>query len=170
MNNTNGVIYGSLPVRDPSGVAEPNDVQRAILVRDSVVLEVQEFIDQSDLWENDRVNKALRIFPVVGFLSAAALTMSYATAYFAYGAHRDDLMDRAITAAKWSQVCLLGNLGAAIGVRLLSKVSGKWTSETRRLVLNTLAGSFPCIFARVVCCEVEPGSQTITVLREPRRR
>lgn len=160
----NNVTYSALPVLNP-GMAL-NNFPEAILVQDVPALEVQEFIDRSDLWENPRVKQALCIFPVVGFLSVASLTMSYAIAFWFSGYRHDDITNRALTAAKWSQMCLLGNLGAAIGVRLLSKVSGKWTSETRRLVLNTVAGSFPCFFARAVCDEVEPGSETVAVLRE----
>lgn len=160
MNNT---IYSSLPV--VNGTA-PNTEQEAILVREAPDLQVQEFIDRSELLGSSTVRKTLRIFPVVGFLSIAAMTVSYAAAYMSYGYRQDDVMDRALTAAKWSQMCLLGNLGMAIGVRSLSKISGKWTSETKNLVLNTVAASFPCFFARVVCCELEPDSETVVVYRE----
>lgn len=164
MNNT---IYSAVPVRlEALPATQPQNIETGIVIREEPRLVVTGYQDQSDLWGNSRVKKALRIFPIVGFMSMAALTCSYVAAFEAYGYRQDDILDSALTAAKLSQICLLGNLGAAIGTRLVSKISGKYTLETRRIVLHTLAASFPCFFARVVCCEVEPDARTITVLRE----
>lgn len=160
-------VYGALPV-SLEGLSENEqlNIPHAILIREEVRMVVTRYEEQSTLWENSRVRKALRIFPVVGFMSSAALTCSYAAAFMAYCYRQDTVCDNALMVAKWSQICLLGNMGAAIGVRLVSKISGRWTSETRRTVFNTMAATFPCFFAWPVCCEVEPGSSTITVLRE----
>lgn len=160
-------IYSAVPVRPEELPAiQPENMEGAIVIREEPRMVVTGYQDQSDLWGNSRVKKALCLFPIVGFMSTAALTCSYTFAYLAYCYRQDDALDTALTTAKLSQICLLGNLGAAIGTRLVSKISGKYTLETRRIVLHTLAASFPCFFARAVCCEVEPDTRTIAVLRE----
>ena len=159
-------IYSSLPVGQAEIAQLAPNPPRAIVVRDHIRTVPVDFIAQSELWGNPQIKKALRIFPITGLMSISLLTCSYTAAFYGHLFDKTDIVDEALTVAKWSQICWLGNLAVAGGVQLLSKISGRRKVETKNLIFNTLAGSFPCLFAGPVYCEVAPDARTITVMRE----